>query len=151
VSLAAAGIGPGDEVIVPTMTFCATANVVSHVGATPVIVDVEPDTLNMAPHSLEAAITTRTKAVIPVHLYGHPADMDHIEAIARANRLLVIEDAAHAVAAEWCGRRIGSISAATAFSFYAIKNLTTGEGGMITTDDTEYAENAHLLVARHHP
>jgi dTDP-4-amino-4,6-dideoxygalactose transaminase len=145
VSLAAAGIGPGDEVIVPTMTFCATANVVIHLGATPVIVDVEADTLNMSPRGLEAAITPRTKAVIPVHLYGHPADLDRIGAIARANQLLVVEDAAHAVAAEWCGRRIGSISAATAFSFYAIKNLTTGEGGMITTDDTEYAAKMRVF------
>ncbi len=145
IALAAAGIGPGDEVIVPTMTFCATANVVIHLGATPVIVDVESDTLNMAPPCFEAAITPRTKAVIPVHLYGHPADLDRIGAIARANRLLVIEDAAHAVAAEWCGRRIGSIGAATAFSFYAIKNLTTGEGGMITTDDTEYAEKMRVF------
>jgi dTDP-4-amino-4,6-dideoxygalactose transaminase len=143
-ALAAAGIGPGDEVIVPAMTFCATANVVIHVGATPIIVDVEPDTLNMAPRRLEAALTPRTRAVIPVHLYGHPADLDHLEAIARANRLLVIEDAAHAVGAEWCGRRIGSISAATAFSFYAIKNLTTGEGGMITTDDAKYAEKMRI-------
>jgi perosamine synthetase len=145
IALAAAGIGPGDEVIVPTMTFCATANVVIHLGATPVIVDVEADTLNMSPRSLEAAITPRTKAVIPVHLYGHPADLDRIGAIASANHLLVVEDAAHAVAAEWCGQRIGSISAATAFSFYAIKNLTTGEGGMITTDDAEYAEKMRIF------
>jgi dTDP-4-amino-4,6-dideoxygalactose transaminase len=145
IALAAAGIGPGDEVIVPTMTFCATANVVIHLGATPVIVDVAADTLNMSPRSLEAAITPRTKAVIPVHLYGHPADLDRIGAIARAYHLLVVEDAAHAVAAEWCGRRIGSISAATAFSFYAIKNLTTGEGGMITTDDAEYAEKMRIF------
>ena len=144
VALAAAGIGPGDEVIVPTMTFCATANVVLHLGATPVIVDVEADTLNLSPRCLEAAITSSTKAVIPVHLYGHPADLDRIGAIAKAHHLLVIEDAAHAVAAEWCGQRIGSLSAATAFSFYAIKNLTTGEGGMITTNDPDYAEKMRI-------
>jgi len=145
VALAAAGIGPGDEVIVPTMTFCATANVVVHLGATPIIVDVEPDTLNIAPQALEAAITPRTKAVIPVQLHGHPCDMDRISEIASAHRLLVVEDAAHAVAAEWRGRRIGSLSPATVFSFYAIKNLTTAEGGMITTDDDEYAEKMRIL------
>jgi len=146
VALAAAGIGLGDEVIVPTMTFCATANVAVHVGATPVIVDVEPDTLNIAPQSLEAAITPRTRAVMPVHLYGHPCDMDRIGEIARAHRLLVIEDAAHAVGAEWRGRRVGTVSPATVFSFYATKNLTTAEGGMITTDEDEYAEQMRIWV-----
>jgi dTDP-4-amino-4,6-dideoxygalactose transaminase len=146
VALAAAGVGPGDEVIVPTMTFCSTANVVIHLGATPVIVDVAPDTLNIAPQSLEAAVTSRTKAVIPVHLYGHPCDMDRINEIAKTHRLLVVEDAAHAVAAEWRGRRIGSFSPATAFSFYAIKNLTTAEGGMITTNDGEYAGRMRILA-----
>ena len=144
VALAAAGIGPGDEVIVPTMTFCSTANVVVHLGATPIIVDVEPDTLNIAPQSLEAAITPQTKAVIPVHLYGHPCDMDRISEIAKAHRLLIVEDAAHAVAAEWRGRRVGTLSPATVFSFYATKNLTTAEGGMITTDDDEYAEQMRI-------
>jgi len=144
VALAAAGIGPGDEVIVPTMTFCATANVVVHLGATPVIVDVEPDTLNIDPQCLEAAITPRTRAVIPVHLYGHPCDMDRINEIAETYRLLVIEDAAHAVGAEWRGRLVGTLSLATTFSFYATKNLTTAEGGMITTDDDEYAEEMRV-------
>jgi dTDP-4-amino-4,6-dideoxygalactose transaminase len=146
VALAAAGIGPGDQVIVPTMTFCATANVVVHLGATPILVDVEPDTLNIAPQSLEAAITPRTRAVMPVHLYGHPCDMERIGEIARVHRLLVVEDAAHAVGAEWCGRRVGTLSPATAFSFYATKNLTTAEGGMITTDDDEYAEQMRIWV-----
>jgi dTDP-4-amino-4,6-dideoxygalactose transaminase len=146
VALAAAGIGPGDQVIVPTVTFCATANVVVHQGATPVLVDVEPDTLNIAPQSLEAAITPQTRAVMPVHLYGHPCDMDRIAEIARAHRLLVIEDAAHAVGAEWHGRRVGTLSPATAFSFYATKNLTTAEGGMIATDDDEYAEQMRIWV-----
>jgi dTDP-4-amino-4,6-dideoxygalactose transaminase len=144
IALAAAGIGPGDEVVVPTMTFCATANVVVHLGATPIIVDVEPDTLNMDPQRLEAAITPSTKAVIPVHLYGHPCDMDYTHKIAKTHRLLVVEDAAHAVAAEWRGRRVGTLSPATAFSFYATKNLTTAEGGMITTDDDEYAEQMRI-------
>ena len=146
VALAAAGIGPGDEVIVPTITFCATANVVVHLGATPIIVDLEPDTLNIDTQRLEAAITPRTKAVIPVHLYGHPCDMDRISEIAKTHRLLVIEDAAHAVAAEWRGQRIGSFSPATVFSFYATKNLTTAEGGMITTDDDEYAGKMRILT-----
>lgn len=144
VALAAADIGPGDEVIVPTMTFCATANVVVHLGATPILVDVEPDTLNIDTQRLEAAITPRTRALIPVHLYGHPCDMDRIRETAKAHRLLVIEDAAHAVAAEWRGQRIGSFSPATVFSFYATKNLTTAEGGMITTDDDEYAEKMRI-------
>jgi dTDP-4-amino-4,6-dideoxygalactose transaminase len=139
VALAAAGVGPGDEVIVPTMTFCATANVVVHVGATPVIVDVEPDTLNVDPTAIERAITPRTRAIIPVHLYGHPCDMERILQIADTRQLLVVEDAAHAVGAEWNGTRIGSLGHATAFSFYATKNLTTAEGGMITTNDDEYA------------
>jgi len=146
VALAAAGVGPGDEVIVPTMTFCATANVVVHVGADPVIVDVEPDTLNIAPRHIEAAITPRTKAIIPVHLYGHPCDMGRIRQIAMTHRLLVVEDAAHAVAAEWHGRSVGTFSPATAFSFYATKNLTTAEGGMITTDDDDYAEKMRIWV-----
>jgi len=146
VALAAAGIGPGDEVIVPTMTFCATANVVAHVGATPVIVDVEPDTLNIDPQCVQAAITSRTRAVLPVHLYGHPCRMDRIGEIARAHHLLVIEDAAHAVGAEWRQQRIGALSPATAFSFYATKNLTTAEGGMITTNDDEYARQMRIWV-----
>ncbi len=144
VALAAAGIGPGDEVIVPTMTFCATANVVVHLGATPVVVDVEPDTLNIDPQCLEAAITPRTRAAIPVHLYGHPCEMDYIVEIAEAHRMLVVEDAAHAVGAEWRGRRVGTLGQATAFSFYATKNLTTAEGGMITTDDDEYAKEMRI-------
>jgi dTDP-4-amino-4,6-dideoxygalactose transaminase len=146
VALAAAQIGPGDEVIVPTMTFCATANIVVHLGATPVLVDVEPDTLNIDPRCLEAAISPRTKAVIPVHLYGHPCDMDGIREIARTYNLLVVEDAAHAVGAEWRGQRVGSLSPATVFSFYATKNLTTAEGGMITSDDDEYADQMRLWI-----
>ncbi|MGD9028956.1 MAG: DegT/DnrJ/EryC1/StrS family aminotransferase [Anaerolineae bacterium] len=144
VALAAAGIGVGDEVVVPTMTFCATANVVTHLGATPILVDVEPDTLNLDPTCFAAAITSHTRAVIPVHLYGHPCEMDRIGDIARAHDMRVVEDAAHAVGAQWRGQRIGSISSATVFSFYATKNLTTAEGGMITTDDDEYAEKLRL-------
>lgn len=144
VALAAAAIGSGDEVIVPTMTFCATANVVLHVGATPIIVDVEPGTLNIDPTCLDRAITPRTRAVIPVHLYGHPCEMDVVGDIAKAHNLLVIEDAAHAVGATWQDQLIGSISPATVFSFYATKNLTTAEGGMITTDDDAYADKMRI-------
>jgi len=144
VALAAADIGPGDEVIVPTVTFAATANVVILRGATPVLVDVEPDTLNIAPEAIEAAVTSRTRAVIPVHLYGHPVDVDGVLEMAGRHGLLTIEDAAHAIATEWRGRRIGSMGYATVFSFYAIKNLTTAEGGMITTNDEEYAERMRI-------
>ncbi|MBN1955571.1 MAG: DegT/DnrJ/EryC1/StrS aminotransferase family protein [Anaerolineae bacterium] len=146
VTLAALGIGPGDEVIVPTMTFAATANVVVHVGATPVMVDVAPDTLNVDPAAVEAAITPRTRAVVPVHLYGHPCAMDRIMAIAERHNLFVVEDAAHSVAAEWNGRRVGSLGNPTVFSFYAIKNMTTGEGGMITVDDSELAERMRVWL-----
>jgi dTDP-4-amino-4,6-dideoxygalactose transaminase len=132
VGLAAAGIGPGDEVITTTMTFCATAHVVHHAGARPVIVDVEPDTLNIDPGAVERAITPRTKALMPVHLYGHPAEMDRLLELARAHDLLVVEDAAHALPATYRGRMIGSIGPLCAFSFYATKNLTTAEGGMLT-------------------
>ena len=146
VALAAADVGSGDEVIVPSMTFCATANVVVYVNAVPVIVDVEPDTLNIDPRAIEDAVTPRTKAIIPVHLYGHPVDMGQITPLAAAHRLNVIEDAAHAIAAEWQGGRIGSLSQATVFSFYATKNLTTAEGGMITTNDDAYAAQMRIWV-----
>lgn len=131
VALAAAGLGPGDEVITTTMTFCATAHVVHHAGARPVIVDVEPDTLNLDPSAVERAITPKTRAIMPVHLHGHPADMDPLLELARAHRLAVIEDAAHALPAWYRGRMVGSLSPLCAFSFYATKNLTTGEGGML--------------------
>jgi len=132
VALAAAGIGPGDEVITTTMTFCATAHVVHHAGARPSIVDVEADTLNIDPAAVERAITPKTRAIMPVHLYGHPAEMDPLLELARAHDLLVIEDAAHALPAQYRGRTVGSLGPLCAFSFYATKNLTTGEGGMLT-------------------
>lgn len=132
VALAAAGIGPGDEVITTTMTFCATAHVIHHAGARPVIVDVEPDTLNIDPAAIARAVTPKTRAIMPVHLHGHPADMDPILACARERNLIVIEDAAHALPAWYRGRMVGSLGPLCAFSFYATKNLTTGEGGMLT-------------------
>lgn len=134
VGLVALGIGPGDEVIVPAMTFCATANVVEHVGARPVLVDVCPDTLNLDPEAAAKAITNRTKAIIPVHYAGHPVDLDSIFNLARIHGLVVMEDAAHALPAKYKGVMVGSRSNLAAFSFYATKNLTTIEGGCLTGD-----------------
>ena len=134
VGLVALGIGPGDEVIVPAMTFCATANVVEHVGARPVLVDVCPDTLNLDPAAAARAITPRTKAIIPVHYAGHPVDLDPIFALAEQHGLAVLEDAAHALPARYKGVLVGSRSNLAAFSFYATKNLTTIEGGCLSGD-----------------
>jgi len=134
VGLAALGIGPGDEVITTPMTFCSTVHVIEHLGARPVLVDVEPDTLNIDPQLVERAITPNTRAIMPVHLYGHPCEMDSVMEIARQNNLFVVEDAAHALPAHYKGRMIGTIGTMTAFSFYATKNLTTAEGGMLTGD-----------------
>lgn len=132
VALAALGIGPGDDVITTPMTFCSSANVIEHVGANVVLADVEPDILTIDPAKIEAAITRRTKAILPVHYAGHPADMDPIMEIARKHNLAVIEDAAHALPTYYKGKRVGTIGDFTAFSFYATKNLTTAEGGMLT-------------------
>ncbi len=133
-ALVALGVGEGDEVIVPTMTFAASGNVVEHVGARPVLVDVEPDTLNVDPAAVEAAITSRTRAVMVVHYGGHPAELDALTDVAERHGLAVIEDAAHALPASYRGQRVGRSPRLTAFSFYATKNLTTGEGGMLTGD-----------------
>lgn len=143
VALAAFGVGPGDEVITSTMTFCSTAHVIEHLGARVVLTDVEPDTLCMDPERVERAVTSKTKAIIPVHLYGHPCDMDKILDIARRHRLFVLEDAAHALPARYQGRMVGTIGDATAFSFYATKNLTTAEGGMLT-GDAELIDRARI-------
>jgi len=126
------------------MTFAATANVVALVGATPVFVEIRDD-LNIDPACIEAAVTPRTKAVIPVHFAGYPCDMERILEIARRRNLVVIEDAAHAIGTEYRGRRIGSLGAMTVFSFHPIKNITTGEGGMLVTDDPALAEKVRLL------
>ena len=144
-ALLAAGVGPGDEVIVPSMTFAATSNVVEHVGAIPRFVDVDPRTLNIDTAALEAAITPATRAVIPVHFGGLPCDMDEITQIARHHGIIVIEDAAHAIGAEYRGRMIGSISDFTCFSFYPNKNMTTGEGGAVCTDREEFVERLKVL------
>jgi dTDP-4-amino-4,6-dideoxygalactose transaminase len=138
-SLIVSGVGPGDEVITTPMTFCATANAVLHTGATPVFVDVDPHTMNLHPERIVAAITPRTRAILPVHLAGRPADMDRITAIANSYGLLVIEDAAHCIEGWYKGRKIGSISPLTCFSFYVTKNVVTGEGGMVTTDNDDFA------------
>jgi dTDP-4-amino-4,6-dideoxygalactose transaminase len=144
-SLLAAGIGPGDEVITTPLTFASTANVIVHTGATPVLADVCDDDLNIDPAQVERRITPRTRALLPVHLAGQPCRMDEILAIARRHGLLVIEDAAHAHGAAYRQRPIGSIGDATCFSFYATKNMTTGEGGMVVTDDDELAGKVRAL------
>jgi len=144
-ALEASGVGPGDEVITSPMTFTATAAVVEHLRAKPVFVDCVADTLNMDPTAIERAITPRTKAIIPVHFAGQSCDMDPILEIARKHRLAVIEDAAHAIPTRYKGRMIGTLGDITCFSFYATKNLTTGEGGMITTDNDRYADRMRLM------
>ena len=138
--LRAAGIGPGDEVIVPAYTFIATASAVLQVGAVPVFADIRRDTCNIDPAKVEAEITPRTRAIIPVHFAGQSADMDSLSAIAKKRNLVVIEDAAHAHGAEWQGRKCGSLGLAASFSFQNSKNMTAGEGGIITTFDSALAE-----------
>jgi perosamine synthetase len=146
-ALMALGVGPGDEVIVPTLTFVATANAVTHCGARPVFVDAEPDTWNIDPRLVEAKITPRTRGIIVVHLLGHPADTDPILAIARRHGLFLVEDAAQSPGARHRGRRVGSLGDVAAFSFYANKIITTGEGGMVVTNDDALAAKIRLLKA----
>jgi dTDP-4-amino-4,6-dideoxygalactose transaminase len=140
VALRALGIGCGDEVIVPPYTFIATASSVLAVSATPVFVDIEPNSLNIDPTKIEAAITSRTKAIIPVHIAGCPANMDGVLAVAQKHGLTVIEDAAQAHAAEWSGRKVGALGLCGTFSFQASKNLNSGEGGIIITNDEATAD-----------
>ncbi|MBN1630608.1 MAG: DegT/DnrJ/EryC1/StrS family aminotransferase [Thermoleophilia bacterium] len=142
----AAGVGPGDEVIVPANTFLATAEAVTHLGATPVPVDVLPDTANIDPAAVEAAITSRTRAVVPVHLFGQPADMDSVNEIAHTHGLAVVEDACQAHGATLGGRPTGSLGDIAAFSFYPGKNLgALGDGGAVTTADADMAERVRVL------
>jgi perosamine synthetase len=136
----AAGLGPGDEAITSPLTFAASANCVLYQGATPVFADVSPDTLNLDPEQVARKIGSRTRALMPVDYAGHPADMDEIRDLADKNGCLVIEDAAHALGAEYKGRRIGSIADLTVFSFHPVKHLTTGEGGMVTTNRDDLAK-----------
>lgn len=144
-ALEALGVSPGDEVIVPTLTFASTAEVVVHLGATPVLADCRPDTLNVDPKSIAAKITPKTKAIIPVHYGGQPCDLDAIHEIARDHGLPVVEDAAHALPAKYGERTIGSLSDVTCFSFYANKTITTGEGGMVTTERDDLAERMRIM------
>ncbi|MFH0926738.1 MAG: DegT/DnrJ/EryC1/StrS aminotransferase family protein, partial [bacterium] len=144
-SLVALGIKPGDEVITSPITFPATANVIEHQGAKPVFVDIEPKTLNLDVNQLEEKITPKTKAIMPVHFAGHPCEMDRILELAKKYNLYVIEDAAHATESCYKDRKIGTIGDCTSFSFYATKNITTGEGGVLTTNNKELAEKIELL------
>jgi len=139
-----AGIAPGDEVITTPMTFSATANAIIHHGGKPVFVDIDVDSRNIRADLIERKITERTKAVLPVHFAGIPCDMDPIIETAKKHGLTVIEDAAHAIESKYRGRKIGSIGDITCFSFYATKNVTTGEGGMVTTNDPEMAETLRI-------
>ena len=144
-ALLALGVECGDEVIVPTLTFVATPNAVTYCGAKPVFVDSETETWNLDPARIEAAINERTKGIIAVHLYGHPAQMRQLKEIARRHKLFLLEDAAEAHGAVCDGKIVGSIGDAASFSFYANKIITTGEGGMFVTNDDELAEKARLL------
>ncbi|MBI4039378.1 DegT/DnrJ/EryC1/StrS family aminotransferase [Candidatus Daviesbacteria bacterium] len=144
-ALVACDVGPGDEVIVPSMTFVATANAVVYTGAKPVLIDSEPDTWNIDPEKIKEKITRRTRAIIPVHLYGHPADMGPILSIARKYGLTVIEDAAEAHGAMYKQKMVGSLSDMACFSFFGNKIITTGEGGMLITNNKALAEKAKML------
>lgn len=144
-ALATLGIGKGDEVIIPTFTMAACAFSVIYTGAKPVLVDSEPETWNMDVGQIERKVTPRTKAIMPVHIYGHPCDMDPIMNIARKHHLYMVEDAAEAHGATYKGKMTGSMSDIGSFSFYANKIITTGEGGMIVTDDEKLAERARRL------
>lgn len=144
-AMLALGIGPGDEVITTPLTFVATVNMILAVGAEPVLVDIDPDTLNIDVEAIAAAITPKTRAIIPVHLAGQPCDLDPILELAKAHQIYVIDDAAHAVGAFYKGQPIGSLCDATAFSFYATKNITTGEGGMLTSPHDDLIAKARPL------
>ena len=144
-ALLALGIGPGDEVIVPALSFVASANVVAYTGARPVFVDVDPVTWTIDPGAVEARLTPRTKAIMPVHLYGHPADLEPIQRLAEASSLAVIEDAAEALSARYQGRPVGALGTIGAFSFYGNKIVTTGEGGMVVTNDPDLLNRVNLL------
>lgn len=144
-AVCAAGLEAGDEAITTPLTFCATANAVLYQGARPVFADVRPDTLTLDPDDVAHRITSRTKALLPVDYGGHPAELDHLMALAERHGLVVIEDAAHALGATLHGRPVGAISHMTVFSFHPVKHLTTGEGGMVTTDDDELARRLRLF------
>jgi dTDP-4-amino-4,6-dideoxygalactose transaminase len=144
-AMVTSGVGAGDEVITTPMTFCATANAIIHTGATPVFADCRKDDMNIDPAAVEACITPRTKVILPVHFAGRPCDMDALGAIAERHGLLLIEDAAHATETVYHGKKIGTLSKLTCFSFYVTKNMTTGEGGMVTTDDPDLAKRIKIF------
>lgn len=145
IALLAAGVGPGDEVITTPMTFSASANTIIHTGATPVFVDIDPVTFCIDPSKVREKITEKTKAIVPVHYSGQACNMDEIRRIAEEHNLFVSEDAAHAIYTEYKGKMIGAEGSAASFSFYATKNIATGEGGMLTTNDDAVAEKARVL------
>ena len=138
-----AGLQPGDEAITTPLTFAATANCVLYQGATPVFADIDPFTLNIDPEQIKSKLTSKTRALLPVDYAGHPADLAAILDLARKHGLIVIEDACHALGAEYAGKRVGSIADMTVFSFHPVKHITTGEGGMVTTNDAKFAETLH--------
>lgn len=141
----AIGLKPGEEVLVPTYTFTATAEVVTYFGARPVLCDVAPGEFNIDPSDAESRVTNRSRALVPVHVAGLPCDLDELSAVAEREGLVIVEDAAHALPSDYKGKRIGSISPITTFSFYATKTITTGEGGMLTTDDDTVARRARMM------
>jgi dTDP-4-amino-4,6-dideoxygalactose transaminase len=145
IALSAAGIKPGDEVIVPPITFVASATAVSRIGAVPVFVDIDPETINLNPQKIADHINDRTRAIVIVHFAGHPADLDRLTEISDQHGLVMIEDCAHAHGAEWHGRRVGSFGSFGSFSFQASKNMTAGEGGILVTNDAELAERARSI------
>ena len=147
-SMLASDIGPGDEVITTPLTFCATVNAIIHAGAQPVLADVDPATLNIDPRQVEAKITSRTKAILPVHFAGRPCDMDALCGLAKQHGLILIEDCAHAIETTYRGRHAGTFGAFGCFSFYVTKNVVTGEGGMILTPN-EHAANRLKMLALH--
>lgn len=145
VALLALGVGPGDEVVTTPLTFVATLNTIVHCGAVPVLADIDASTLNVQVEEIEKKITSKTKAIVPVHYVGQPVDLDPILELAAARGIAVLEDAAHAVGSEYKGRRIGSFPTTSVFSFHPNKNMTTGEGGMVVTEDEAVFESASLL------
>ncbi len=144
-SLIAAGVKPGDEVITTPYTFVASVEAIIHSGARPVFADIDPDTFNISPDEVERLITSRTRAIMPVHIAGLPCELQAIERIARENKLVIVHDAAHAFGAEYRGKKIGATPHLTCFSFYATKNITTGEGGMVTTSNGRWADRVRML------
>ena len=145
-SMLAAGIGPGDEVITTPLTFCATVNAIIHTGGKPILADVNPATFNIDPREVAAKITSRTKAILPVHFAGRACDMDALVPIAQQHGLLIIEDCAHAVETTYKGKNVGKFGSFGCFSFYVTKNMTTGEGGMILTMDEKHADRIKILA-----